>query len=324
MSVPPTPHQDGEFRSVHQLSKPFLSKDEILYCYNMQDVTTTDHNRTMYNVKKLEVINFLKKLIKLLKYPTNVLQLTLYYYQRFFMFNNFEVYKNSTFEIAITSLYISSKLQDYIKKLRDIVKIVNEIKPPFLNITESKILLVEKQLLQTINFDFRFQTSEDMIVRIGNHLNLGDELKYTSWLINNDTYFTDLHIRFPCNAVALACIQLACKLHHDDRVIDVREFKIFKDIFILESIEETLQFYMDNYSISFLSQKYEDQNKQEIMDLLITLKIDINKQILDANAKNKKQIYKYENDDYFKIDRNFNKNDNVRFVYQKLNYIDEL
>lgn len=324
MSVTPSP--EGSGKVILQLSKPFLSQEEILYCHRIQGIVNNHTEglmyETFYNNKKNEMMIFLQKLIKILRYPTNVLELTMNYYQRFYMFNKFDIFKNAFYEIAVTSLFISSKLQDYIKKLRDIVKVVNDdMKLAVLNITENKILQLEKQFLQTINFDFRFQNCEELVLRIGHSLKLDEELKYVSWLINNDTYVTDLHVKFPCNVVALACIKLACKLQEKQVEISNKDFRIFKDSFILVSMEEILKYYMDHYSSSYLCQKF--TSTQQIMDKLITLKIEISGEIASLQP-GKKSHYKYQSDDFFKIDRNFNKQDNVRFVYQKLNYIDEL
>ncbi|ODV95826.1 hypothetical protein PACTADRAFT_2134 [Pachysolen tannophilus NRRL Y-2460] len=379
MSVSPSQEMDDDgnkggkaFNSIIQLSKPFLSKDEVEYCQRQSNILSDDKNLLIYQSKKIDIILFLRKLIKILKFPSNILQLTFYYFQKFFLFNDFNKYKNYLYEISITSLYLSAKLEDYIKKLRDVINLGNEIlKTSTLN--EQKILTIERKFLETISFDFRFYHSEDYLIKFWKKLNFeiengnfeieiennNDNISYTSWLINNDSYLTNLHLRYSGNYISLSCIKLAIlikkeilltELNHknekgeliyqtdeeraplEDKINYIEDllttkinksldFKCNFEIFINQSIEELLQFYLDNYNYSYLISKY---SKIEIMDILINLKIQITREI-NKSKKLKSSNYKFENDKFFNADgRTYNKDDTIRFVYQKKDFADEI
>lgn len=152
-----------------QLSKPFLTAKEIAYLQQSNKDLYGDLRN--FKLKMKEIFQFLLQLIKILKFPMKVLQNASYLYQRFFLLNdNYKKYSNLHYEIGLTSLFISLKLNDFIKKLSVVLSEANVLRNyhlSSLDLEEQKksILKLEKKILEFQSFDFRNYLIEDFLIK---------------------------------------------------------------------------------------------------------------------------------------------------------------
>ena len=231
--------------SIVQISRPFFTHKEISYLHNQ---TIPESLKPHYTNIKNNVFQFLFQIIKQLKFPLRVLATAMNYYQRYYLFNKFETNNNSggggnggaTFDfsddphtIAITCLFLASKVEDCIKRLKDIQTIANKLRDQ--NIDENKIiessglsyidhqrkhiLSIEYKLLQIIKFDFNngpitIRTSVDnLIIQFCKNMKINYKLSMLAWLINFDIMSTPLSLVVPPHCIALAIIIISLNLN---------------------------------------------------------------------------------------------------------------
>ncbi|OUM52220.1 hypothetical protein BVG19_g1387 [[Candida] boidinii] len=334
-----------------QLSKPFFTKSEINFLFKK---TLGDSNQLRtYITKKKEAFNLLIALVKSLKFPVNCLQYACYYYQRFFLFNPFLKYINYTTEIAITSLFLSIKNNDYIKKLSLIIQFANKyrnLKLSNLELEEQRklILQFEKNFLEILSFDFRNYPIEDLLIKFSKFYKLNENLTYLSWCILNDLYLTELSLSLSSNYCAMVVIQLAILISNEllntKLIIDPLKLencftkKYIKDIDI--GINDFLEYSLENYSSSFLKdcliEKYSDKlekvkDEEYIKNILINIKIKIS-EIVDSGTngngngggKDNKVLVNIKDPFLNLRDYDIGKTGSIRFLYHEKDYIKEI
>jgi CTD kinase subunit beta len=73
---------------------------------------------------------------------------------------------------------------------------------------------MERLVLEAIGFDFRSRVPQRLIVKICKYYNLPKETVYrTAFDISIDLYRTFAPLKMTTVVMAMACVELACKLH---------------------------------------------------------------------------------------------------------------
>ncbi|CCH40861.1 Cyclin-T1-4 [Wickerhamomyces ciferrii] len=258
----------AQLTSTIQLARPFLTKSQIKHA----------QKKTIENFTTLET--------------------AMIYYQRYFLFNKFDT--NIYYDIAITSIFIASKNEDTIKKLRDILIIANQIKNTFLTqdqleLYRRKILSLESKLLETISFDFRLFHVEELLIKISKTLKISKDLGYLAWLLAYDSYQTELALKIPPQSISIACITLALKLK-DENCDQIRpeDFHTSQNS-INEALLDLLELYINSYNYTNLASIYPDyQNK--FVEIRIPME--------DINGLKEQDVSVLTKDDYYN-DRDF-------------------
>lgn len=229
--------------------------------------------------------------------PTKTLETAMIYYQRYFLFNKFDI--AIYYDIAITSIFIASKNEDTIKKLRDIMVVANQIRNTLLNqdqfeLYRKKLLSLEFKLLETISFDFRIFHVEEFLIKISKTLKIPKDIGYLAWLISYDSYQTEIALKVPPQSIAIACITLATKLK--DYEVSIRpDFYYSSENAVNEALLSLLDLYINSYNYTGLASIYPDfQNK------FVEIRIPLS----DAQGLKEPPVGTVEDDDYFK-DRDF-------------------
>jgi len=219
------------------------------------------------------------------------------YYQRYFLFNKFDI--SIYYDIAITSIFIASKNEDTIKKLRDIMIVANQIRNTLLNqdqfeMYRKKLLSLEFKLLETISFDFRLFHVEEFLIKIAKTLKIPKDIGYLAWLIAYDSYQTEIALKVPPQSIAIACITLATRLK--DYEVTIRpDFYYTTENSVNEALLDLLDLYINSYNYTVLAGMHPDyQNK------FVEIRIPLS----DAHGLKEQDIDIIKDDDYFR-DRDF-------------------
>lgn len=229
--------------------------------------------------------------------PTKTLETAMIYYQRYFLFNKFDI--AIYYDIAITSIFIASKNEDTIKKLRDIIVVANQIRSTLLNqdqfeLYRKKILSLEFKLLETISFDFRLFHVEELLIKISKSLKIPKEIGYLAWLIAYDSYQTEIALKVPPQSIAIACISLATKLKEFETSIRVELYYTSENA-VNEALFDLLDLYINSYNYTGLAGIHPDfQNK------FVEIRIPLS----DAQGL-REQIEDVIREDYYFRDRDF-------------------
>lgn len=338
-----------------QLSKPYFTVREIRFMEkNNKDL---DQNIRSFRLKFKETFQLLKNLCIKLNIPIRILQNSSYFYQRFYLLNNnFKKYSNLNFEVGLAVLFISLKLNDYIKKITIVITEAFSLKGVHLSsgeLDENKrvIISLERKILEFQSFDFRNFLIEDFLIKYLKYLNSNGKnavgemdnkpRSYFSWCCLNDLYLTSLVLQYPAHYNAIIAIKCAdlifdelvkgrevpngvitSKWKYDDIIEDIKNEK-----FILSGCNQLLEYFIDNLNITFIKSCLAELDLQSedkmLIDLLLNVKIDINEK-LSLLSKDEQSV-NLDGDLYFQPrDTDIAKNGSIRFLYSKQKYLDEI
>ena len=221
--------------SVLQISRPFFAPAELSYLHSL---TIPDQKKLVYNQRKHQVFQFLFQVVRQLKFPLRVLSTAMNYFQRFYLFNMFqnmndfdtEDLEKDPFTVALTSLFLASKNEDCIKKLRDIQAVANKLREidetrkvvindsavSYSDAQRKAIMAIEYKLLQTIKFDFINGSSipsiDQLVVIFCKQLDIDYKLTFHCWLISFDIMSTPSCLMVPPHCMAMAIVIVTLNL----------------------------------------------------------------------------------------------------------------
>ncbi|RCK60788.1 CTD kinase subunit beta [Candida viswanathii] len=279
--------------TIVQISRQFFTHKEISYLHNQ---TIPENLKPHYTTIKHKVFQFLFQAIKQLKFPIRVLSTTMNYYQRYYLFNLFEAnpgpleFADDPYTIAISCLLLATKVEDCIKRLKDIQTVCNKIRDVdenriidsngnvFLDVQRKYILSIEFKLLQIIKFDFHNgpitirSNVDNLLIQFCKNLKINYRISMLSWLISFDIISTPLSLVVPPHCIALSIIIISLnlkpkemKLSHteegedDDakieeilKSIDCEELNC-PEVLVNEAILYILDYYIHQYQYSILN-----------------------------------------------------------------------
>ncbi|CAH6722768.1 CTD kinase subunit beta [[Candida] jaroonii] len=284
------------------ISRPYYSPKELSYLHSK---TIADSKKVIYNQRKHQVYQYLFQIIKVLKLPLKVLNTSMIYYQKFYLFNifeeEFEDFSNieksmelDPFNVSLASLFLACKNEDCIKKLRDILLVANKIKDNqieenFIELQRKIILGLEFKLLQILQFNFNNQISfstDSLVLQFCKKINLNYKYSLFCWLVNFDLMLTPIGLTLPPHCIALAIIIISLNFKPNDlktrelssgvneNILDSLNPKDFKcpEKLVNEGILYILDFYIHQYNLSilnnYLPQINEDLNKEQIFKFM--------------------------------------------------------
>ncbi|GEQ69282.1 hypothetical protein JCM33374_g2953 [Metschnikowia sp. JCM 33374] len=245
--APGTPSQQkniAEKPTILQVSRPFLSHPELSYLHAS---TIPDNKKVAYNQRKHQMYQFLFQVVKAMKFPLRVLSLAMNYYQRYYLFNSFEEQadmnpendplvelEKDPYMVAYTCLFLATKNEDCIKKLRDIQAVANKIRDIdgesrsyYRNLNNSAntvseiqrkiIMSLEFKLLQVLKFDFlsgaaNVPSVDSLVVMFAKQLDMDYKLTLFAWLVSFDIMSTPLSLVIPPHCIALAVVIVTLNL----------------------------------------------------------------------------------------------------------------
>ncbi|KAK6456242.1 cyclin-like protein [Scheffersomyces xylosifermentans] len=241
------------FPSTTQISRPYFTSSEISYLHSK---SIDDNHKTQYNRTKHQIYQFAFQIVKQLKFPLRVLATTMNYYQRFYLFNKFHPKEENVdvvdlerdpYIVTVACLFLASKNEDCIKKLKDIQTVANKLRDidenkkvkelpttssnggnsngngsnstyTVADLQRKSIMSLEFKLLQIIKFDFNngatlsIKSSDELVTQFCKKLDINYKLSLFSWLINFDLISSPLCLSIPPHCIALAIIIIALNL----------------------------------------------------------------------------------------------------------------
>lgn len=169
---------------------------------------------------------FMDKVGTRLGFPRRTIASAQLLYHRFHLFFPFASF--NPHEVSISSLMLASKMEDTLKKLRDIQMTAwvirniqeggtgqGEPEPLIIESERSKLVGIERLLLETVCFDFGSGKSaggKDLfgyVVAIGRHLRSSHGLIHLAFRLAVDSCRTLVALTYPPHIIALACLYLA-------------------------------------------------------------------------------------------------------------------
>lgn len=126
-------------------------------------------------------------------------------------------------EVSLTTLYVSCKLHDTLKKPRDIILAsyalrfphlvrksssvdLSAIDPATLEAERKRVLSVERLVLETMCFAFGVAVPFSFVIKLGRRLGVGVESVRAAWRVAVDCHRTPAPLSYPPHIVALGSI----------------------------------------------------------------------------------------------------------------------
>lgn len=147
-------------------------------------------------------------------------------YMRFHLFFPYKDF--SYIEVALATLYVSSKLHDTLKKPRDIILASFPIRFPHLlrkgtidpsvaqahglDSERARILSIERLVLESMAFKFSANDGLRPVIKIGKKLGLSKDFCKICWKVAVDSYRTPAPLSYPPHIIALGSIYTAALL----------------------------------------------------------------------------------------------------------------
>jgi hypothetical protein len=141
------------------------------------------------------------------------------YMHRFYMCHSFKTF--SRFVTACGCLFLAGKVEETPKKCKDIIKVAKSCMEEhqfntFGEDPKETVMIMERILLQTINFDLQVDHPYRHLLNYAKHLNADrdemQELVQTAWTFINDSLCTTICLQWEPEVVAIAVLYLAGKL----------------------------------------------------------------------------------------------------------------
>ncbi|CAF0826689.1 unnamed protein product [Didymodactylos carnosus] len=198
------------------------------------------------------------------------------FFHRFYMFHSFPQFPR--FAMATCCLFLSGKVEETPKKIRDIMKTARQILEgareryiPTLGDEKGDLILqYERVLLPTVKFDFCIQNPYTYLRQYAKTIK-GDkeqirQMFQMAWTFVNDSYCTTLCLQWEPEIIAIAVMYLACKLSK----FEITDWTTKKENtkqkwweqFVDDICHQHLDLYSKNNSSAFASMEISGSNSQ--------------------------------------------------------------
>ncbi|AET41542.1 Ctk2p Ecym_8260 [Eremothecium cymbalariae DBVPG len=291
------------YESQLTLSRPYLTKEQIK---RAQKNTIPD--RRTYNQKRISVFKFLCDICVQLKFPRKTLEVAMYFYQRYYVFNKFET--EMCYDVATSCLFISCKQVETVKKVGDLcsasLKLRNSAKVTSekLETYKTRIVQMELRILETCAFDHRINNTvhiDEYIVKIGRELSLDYNVCHLAWLIAFDVIKLELLLIVPQHTIALAVLKIACELLENVQWPNIR-YNLFEsdEDSVNEAYVSVINFFINVFDICDLKNHLPENLTSISVERFIKLKAKVgeDKGLKENISSIEKDKYLIEERDY--------------------------
>ncbi|KAL1955007.1 hypothetical protein VTO42DRAFT_360 [Malbranchea cinnamomea] len=213
----------GPHPSFIQVAKPFLFEKTIQDCFAAMgtDPLREDSNR-------LQGVAWIDNVRKALQLPVRTFNTACVYYHRFRLVHPENEYNYA--DAAAAALFTACKIEDTLKKSRDILCTAYNLKAPpseqlspddpLFESHSRSIIGLERLMLESSGFDFRNRHPQKLLIKFMKFYGLSKQSKttITAYSMSLDMYRTFAPLKQTTSAMAFACLELASRLLDDSTV----------------------------------------------------------------------------------------------------------
>ncbi|KAK3819678.1 MAG: cyclin-like protein [Benniella sp.] len=202
--------------SINRISRTYYSKQDQFTIYTSRHPGFSMHRQNDMRRDSCEVIAAIGKRIGFPQHTISTAQLLLH---RFYMFNSIP---ESGSEVVMACLFVSSKVEDTIKKLKDIMMATYSYRHPEAadwdpeskegEEQRKRVLSYEKMVLESICFDFRIIHPYKYVIKFVKLMQGSQHLAQQAWDIARNSYKIGVCLEYPPHTIAAGSIYLASKL----------------------------------------------------------------------------------------------------------------
>ncbi|KAF1811661.1 cyclin-like protein [Eremomyces bilateralis CBS 781.70] len=224
---------------------------------------------------RLQGISMLDDVRKALLMPQRTLNTAIQIFHRFRLLHAITVESGYVLiEVACACLLLAAKIEDTLKKPREIVCAAHNMgkassehinsDDPILEASSKNIVALERQMLEAIAFDFKFKSPQAITTKFGRkYCGFTKEDNQTSWHLAVDIYRTWGPLKHTYTDIALACCELAGRLLEKDMTVYETEHraKLYGNyqcsrLIVLEILLDLIDLYQHHRNTTKWGQKY--------------------------------------------------------------------
>lgn len=244
----------GPHPSYIEIAKPYILQSRMQKC--LAEISMSDAKE---DAVRLQGVAWIDQVRRALQLPIRTFNTAVIYYHKFRLLHADNEYNWA--DAAAAALFTACKIEDTLKKSREILCAHWNLKvgpgeglssddPRFDN--HSKLIIgLERLMLESAGFDFRNRYPQKLMVKLARALRFhaNSEAK-TTWNLSIDSYRTFAPLKQSTPTLAIACLELAARLHGSDvsKFVDAGPVRYEKWATTRAEVMETLLDLLDLYT----------------------------------------------------------------------------
>ncbi|OQE22171.1 hypothetical protein PENFLA_c013G09132 [Penicillium flavigenum] len=268
-----------------QVANPYIFEQTIENCIEAMNV-----NPLRETSLRLQGVAWIDSVRRALNLPIRTFDTAVGYYHRFRLVHPDNEY-NFT-DAAAAALFTACKIEDTLKKSRDIVCAAYNLKvapsehlsadDPMFESNARGIIGLERLMLEASGFDFRTRHPHKTLMKLGRHYGLlqNSEVSNLAYRISTDLYRTFAPIKQNSSTMAFSCLELSGRLL-DQRVeqiesgLDYAQWSTSRGE-IMETLFDLLELYTHHRSSTTVGSEFP-------ADRFLTVRIPLNQEASEHN-----------------------------------------
>jgi CTD kinase subunit beta len=234
-----TPSEQGTARvgphpSFIEVAKPYMLQSRIQTC-----LTTIQMTDAKEDAVRLQGVTWIDAVRRALSLPIRTFNTAVTYYHKFRLLHSDAEYNWA--DASAAALFTACKIEDTLKKSREILCAAWNLKvgagealssdDPRFDTHSKQIIGLERLMLESAGFDFRNRYPQKVMVKLARaaRFDPNNEGK-TAWNLSVDLYRTFAPLKQSTPTLAIACLELAARLHERDAeaLVDKGAFRYAK------------------------------------------------------------------------------------------------
>ncbi|KAL1795580.1 hypothetical protein ACET3X_005804 [Alternaria dauci] len=292
------PERVGPHPSYIEIAKPYILQSRMQKC--LSEIHMSDAKE---DAVRLQGVAWIDQVRRALQLPIRTFNTAVIYYHKFRLLHADNEYNWA--DAAAAALFTACKIEDTLKKSREILcahwnlkvapgESLSSDDPRFEN--HSKLIIgLERLMLESAGFDFRNRYPQKVMVKLARALRFDakDEAK-TIWNLSIDSYRTFAPLKQSTPTLAIACLELAARLHGKDttKFVDAGPVRYSKwatsRAEVMETLLDLLDLYTHHRSATSVGPSY-------TLEHFINIRIGLNQEAAAANIPRYSR-YKSESD----------------------------
>ncbi|KAF2024649.1 cyclin-like protein [Setomelanomma holmii] len=280
----------GPHPSYIEIAKPYILQSRIQKC--LADINMSDAKE---DAVRLQGVAWIDQVRRALHLPIRTFNTAVIYYHKFRLLHSDNEYNWA--DASAAALFTACKIEDTLKKSREILCANWNLKVgPGESLSSddpadnwqrfenhSKLIIgLERLMLESAGFDFRNRYPQKLMVKVGRALRFDqNNVAKTAWNLSIDMYRTFAPLKQSTPTLAIACLELAARLHEMDAttLVDTGIIRYSKwatsRAAVMETLLDLLDLYTHHRGLTAVGPLY-------TLEAFINIRIGLNQEASDA------------------------------------------